>query len=273
MAYVETRDGTRLFYHDWGQGHPVILIHGWPLNADMWEYQQVFLAEQGFRTIAYDRRGFGRSDKPWTGYDYDTFADDLADLINALDLHNATLVGFSMGGGEVARYLSRHGSARISKAALIAAVTPFLLRTDDHPEGIDGAAFDQMINSIRSDRASFMAGFGRIFFGAGLLNFQVTSDVLQWSWGLAMQASPKATLDCVRAFSATDFRADMHHFTMPTLIVHGDADATVPPDITAHSAASIIPNAMLKEYEGEPHGLYFTARDRLNSDLLAFLSA
>ncbi|WP_072563431.1 alpha/beta fold hydrolase [Granulibacter bethesdensis] len=273
MAYVKTRDGTQLFYHDWGHGRPVILIHGWPLNADMWEYQQVFLAEHGFRTIAYDRRGFGRSDKPWTGYDYNTLADDLADMINTLDLHDAALVGFSMGGGEVARYLSRHGTDRIGKAALVAAVTPFLLRTEDHPEGVDGAAFDQMINSIRSDRASFMAGFGRIFFGAGLLNFQVTSDILQWSWGLAMQASPKATLDCVRAFSATDFRADMSHFTMPTLIVHGDADATVPPDITAHEAARLIPHATLKEYEGEPHGLYFTARDRLNSDLIAFLSA
>ncbi|HEV2674389.1 MAG TPA: alpha/beta hydrolase [Aliidongia sp.] len=271
MPFIETDDETTLFYNDWGVGKPVVLIHGWPLNADMWEYQATFLAEQGFRVIAYDRRGFGRSDQPWNGYDYDTLADDLAAILEELALDDVTLVGFSMGGGEVARYLARHGAARVSKAALISAVTPLLVKRPDHEDGVDIGVFDKMIAGLREDRPSFLAGFGKQFFGAGLLNLSISSEVLAWAQGMAMQGSPKATLDCVRAFSETDFRADMAAFTMPTLIVHGDADATVPIDVAGRAAARLIPTAVLKEYEGAAHGLFFTEKDRLNADLLAFI--
>ena len=271
MPYFEAKDGTQLYYNDWGTGKPVVLIHGWPLNSDSWEYQSVFLASQGLRVIAYDRRGFGKSAQPWSGYDYDTLADDLAALLDKLDLHDATLVGFSMGGGEVARYLARHGAARVSKAVLLAAVTPFLLKTDDHPEGVDRSVFDQMIDGLQKDRPGFLATFGKQFFGAGMLNFSVSSEILQWASMMALHASPKATLDCVRAFSETDFRADLRAITVPTLIIHGDADATVPIDVAGRAAAALIPNAEFKEYGGAPHALFYTERDRLNEDLLAFI--
>jgi len=270
MPFIETADRTSLFYNDWGTGRPVVLIHGWPLHSDMWEYQSVFLASHGLRVIAYDRRGFGRSSQPWSGYDYDTMADDLKTILDTLDLTDVTLVGFSMGGGEVARYMRRHGGARVSKAALVSAVTPYLLRTEDNPDGVDGSVFDQMIDGLRRDRPNFLATFGKQFFGAGLLNFTVTSEILQWSLMMAMAGSPKATLDCVRAFSETDFRADMAAFRVPTLIIHGDSDATVPVGKSARVAASMISRAELKEYEGAPHGLFFTEKDRLNRDLLAF---
>lgn len=271
MPFIETDDETTLFYNDWGVGKPVVLIHGWPLNADMWEYQATFLAEQGFRVIAYDRRGFGRSDQPWHGYDYDTLSDDLAAVLEELALDDVTLVGFSMGGGEVARYLSRHGTGRVSKAALISSVTPMLIKTANHEDGVDPGVFDQMIAGLRDDRPNFLADFGKQFLGAGMLNFKVTSEILTWVQGMALQGSPKATLDCVRAFSETDFRPDMAAFTVPTLIVHGDADATVPIDIAGRAAARLIPHAVLKEYEGAPHGLFFTAKDQLNADLLSFI--
>lgn len=271
MPFIETKDGTSLFYNDWGSGKPVVLIHGWPLNADMWEYQSTFLADEGLRCIAYDRRGFGRSSQPWSGYDYDTFADDLAIILERLDLRDVTLVGFSMGGGEVARYLSRHGSERISKAVLLAAVTPFLLKTEDHQDGVDAAVFDEIVNGLKADRPSFLAAFGKKFFGAGLLNFKVTDEILGWAQGMALQASPKGTLDCVRAFSTTDFRADMKAFTVPTLVIHGDDDATVPIGISGRTAAAMIQGAQLIEYKSAPHGLFFTDKDRLNQDLLSFI--
>ncbi len=271
MPYVQARDGTRLFYKDWGSGRPVVFIHGWPLNADMWEYQLPFLASHGLRCVSYDRRGFGRSEQPWDGYDYDTFADDLAALIDGLDLRDVTLVGFSMGGGEVARYLTRHGTGRVSKAVLLGAVTPYLLKTADNPQGADKAVFDGIVAGLNKDRPHFLAGFGKTFFGAGLLNFSVSSEILDWSLGLALQASPKATIDCVRAFGGTDFRPDMRSFTVPTLIIHGDADATVPVDPTGRAAAKAIPHAIYKEYAGAPHALFFTEKDRLNEDLLAFI--
>ena len=271
MPTLQARDGTSLFYNDWGTGTPVVLIHGWPLNADMWEYQATTLAENGLRVVSYDRRGFGRSDQPWSGYDYDTLADDLAALMDHLDLKGAVLVGFSMGGGEVARYLSRHGAGRVAKAVLVSCVTPFLLKTPDHPEGVERDVFDQMIDGLRTDRPGFLTTFGRKFFGAGLLNFTVTEPILEWSRALALQASPKATLDCVRAFSETDFRADMKAFTMPTLVIHGDADATVPADVAGRAAAEAIPGAELLIYPGAPHALFFTEKDRLNADLLEFI--
>ncbi|GAV35267.1 aryl esterase [Roseomonas sp. TAS13] len=273
MSFIEARDGTPLFYKDWGAGKPVVLIHGWPVNADMWEYQAPFLAENGCRVIAYDRRGFGRSGQPWSGYDYDTMADDLAAILDALDLRDATLVGFSMGGGEVARYLSRHGgSGRVSKAVLVAAVTPFLLRTEDNPEGVDRSVFDDMVVNLQADRPAFLASFGKQFFGAGLLSFSISSELLQWTGNLALMASPKATLDCVRAFSETDFRADLPQIRVPVLVIHGDADNTVPIDAAGRHAAAMIPGARLVEYPGAPHGLFFTEKDRLNQDLLRFIS-
>jgi pimeloyl-ACP methyl ester carboxylesterase len=271
MAFVDTQDGVKLFYNDWGSGPVVILIHGWPLNGDMWEYQARVLAGQGFRVIAYDRRGFGKSDQPWSGYDYDTLADDLHALITKLDLHSVSLVGFSMGGGEVARYLGRHGSTRVAKACLISAVTPFLLQSDDNPDGIDQSVFDGMVASLEKDRPAFLAPFAKTFFGAGLLNFSVSSELLQASLVQAMMASPKATIDCVRAFSQTDFRQDMHAFTVPTLIIHGTSDATVPLAASGQRAHGMVPTAKFLAYDGEPHGLHFTAKDRLNQDLFDFL--
>jgi pimeloyl-ACP methyl ester carboxylesterase len=272
MPFAKAPDGTEIFFKDWGSGRPVVLIHGWPLNADMWEYQAPVLASAGLRVISYDRRGFGRSGQPWSGYNYDTLADDLAAVMDHLDLRDATLVGFSMGGGEVARYLSRHGAAgRVSKAVLVSAVTPFLLRTADNPDGVDRSVFDGMIEGLQKDRPNFLATFGKQFFGAGLLTFSISSELLQWASMLALQASPKATMDCVRAFSETDFRADLARIAVPTLVIHGEGDATVPIGVSGCRAAQMIPGARLVEYAGAPHGLFFTEKDRLNQDLLAFI--
>jgi non-heme chloroperoxidase len=271
MPMIEAADGTPLYVQDWGAGLPVVLIHGWPLNADMWEYQAGFLVEHGFRVVSYDRRGFGRSGKPWSGYDYDTLAADLHAIVEALDLKDAALVGFSMGGGEVARYLARYGAARISHAALIAAVTPFLLQTADHPDGVPPSVFDDFIAQIEADRPHFLTAFGKNFFGAGLITSPVSPEILQWASMLALQAAPHATTACVRAFSATDFRADMAAFTMKTLIVHGDADGTVPIQVAGAAAAKLVPHARFLTYPGAPHALVVTEKDRFNADLLAFL--
>jgi pimeloyl-ACP methyl ester carboxylesterase len=272
MPFITTPDGTNLFYNDWGSGRPIVLIHGWPLDGDMWEYQTPDLVEAGFRVIAYDRRGFGRSDQPATGYDYDTLASDLKALIDRLDLKDVTLVGFSMGGGEVARYLSRYGADRIRSAVLIGAVTPFLLKTDDNPDGVPAATFGDMIEGLKADRPAFLASFAKTFYGAGMLNFQVSAQLLAWSSEVAMLASPIATLACVKAFSETDFRPDMKAFTVPTMIIHGSADATVPIAVSAEKAAEMIPGAVYKIYEDAPHGLFFTDKHRLNPDLIAFLT-
>ena len=273
MPFIETNDKTSLFYNDWGSGKPVVLIHGWPLDSDMWEYQSVFLASQGLRVISYDRRGFGRSSQPWSGYDYDILADDLKAVLDELELSDVTLVGFSMGGGEVARYMSRHGGARVAKAVLISAVTPYLLQTTDNPDGVDRGTFDQMVDGLQKDRPNFLATFGKKFLGAGLLNFTVTNEIQQWMLMMALLGSPKATIDCVRAFSETDFRQDMAAFHVPTLVIHGDSDVTVPLEKSGQVAASMISSAQLKVYAGAPHGLFFTEKDRLNQDLLAFINA
>ncbi len=271
MPFIEAADKTQLSYKDWGSGLPVVLIHGWPLDSDMWEYQSVFLAANGLRVIAYDRRGFGQSGQPWAGYDYDTMADDLKAVLDQLDLHDVTLVGFSMGGGEVARYMASHAGARVARTVLISAVTPYLLQADDNPDGVPRSTFDQMVDGLQKDRPNFLATFGKQFFGAGLLNFTVTSEILQWSLMMAMRGSPKATLDCVRAFSETDFRQDMTAIRVPTLVIHGGSDATVPADKSGERAAAMIPGAVLKTYAGAPHALFFTEKDRLNQDLLAFI--
>jgi non-heme chloroperoxidase len=271
MPYVDARDGTEIFYNDWGTGKPVVLIHGWPLDSRMWEYQAPVLAASGLRVVSYDRRGFGKSGQPWAGYDYDTMADDLHALMEKLDLKGATLVGFSMGGGEIARYLSRHGAGRVAKTVLLSAVTPFLLKTADHADGVEQSVFDKMLDGLATDRPNFLGGFGKQFFGAGLLNFTVTTEILEWTLWMAMTASPKATTDCVRAFSATDFRPDMRAFTMPTLVIHGTSDHTVPIDVAGRATAAMIPGARLLEYEGAAHATFFTEKDRLNKDLLAFI--
>ena len=269
MPMIETDDGTALYLKEWGDGPAVILIHGWPLSADSWDDQAMAIAEHGYRVIAYDRRGYGRSDQPWEGYDYDTLADDLAAVIEACDAENPALVGFSMGGGEIARYLTRHGGAR--QVALISSVLPFLLQTPDHPEGAPQAVFDEITDGLEKDRAAFLKGFFNDFYGVGLLSKPVSDEQLEWSRQIALQAGLKGTLDCVTAFSSTDFRPDLASFTMPTLIIHGTADKTVPIDITARAAAKAIPHAVLIEYDGAPHGLLATHKNEITSDLIAFL--
>lgn len=271
MPFIKAKDGTQLYYKDWGQGRPIVLIHGWPLDADMWEVQALALASNGFRVISYDRRGFGRSDQPWTGYDYDTMSDDLAAIIAGLALKNSAVVGYSMGGGEIARYMSRHGGRDVSKAVLVSSICPFLLKTPDHPNGAPKELFDGMVQGLEHDRPNFLQDFFKKVFGVGLLSSPVSSAALQWTLNLAMLASPKATIDCVRAFGETDLRADMAAFKLSTLIIHGDSDETVPLDISSKMAAQMIAGAQLKVYEGAPHGLPITHAQRLSEDLLAFL--
>ena len=273
MPFIKTQDGTNIFYREFGQGRPVILIHGWPLNGDMWEYQVPALVAGGNRVITYDRRGFGQSDQPWTGYDYDTFADDLAALIDGLDLRDVSRVGFSMGGGEIARYIGRHGTARLSRAVLVSAVTPYMLKTADNPDGVDRPIFDEIIEGLNEDRPHFLAGFGKSFFGVGLISQPVSQEILDWAQVHALKASPKGTIDCVRAFSETDFRADLAKFDIPTLVIHGDDDQAVPIDSSGRLAAKLIRGAVLKEYSGAPHGLFITDKDQLAADLATFVGS
>lgn len=272
MPFIKTKDScpVKLFYQDLGQGKPVIFIHGWPSTHQMWEYQLGELPHF-FRCIAYDRRGFGQSDKPWTGYDYDTFAEDLKTIIDTLDLTEVTLVGFSMGGGEVVRYLANYGSAKISKAVLVSAVTPFMLKAPGNDDGAPKAMFDDMVAKISEDRPKFLTSFGKDFFGVGTLSHPVSDEMLHWARGLTMQATQRSTIECVRAFSETDFRKDCGAIDIPTLLIHGDADKTVPIDISARKAVELIPDARLVVYEGAPHGLFITEKERLNRDLVNFI--
>ena len=271
MPHVSTQDGTKLYFKDWGKGRPVIMAHGWPLSADSFDDLSMAIADAGMRAISYDRRGFGRSDQPWTGYDYDTLADDLATVIEQTGAHDATLLGFSMGGGDVARYLSRHRGKDVAQAVLVSSVLPYMLKSDDNPEGVDPAVFDQMSQAIKADRAKFWPGFFKDFFGIGLLNHVVSSEVVDWACATSMQAGLKPTLACAQAFATTDFRADLAAFTMPTLIIHGTEDKTVPIDASGRRAAKGIEHATWVEYEGAPHGLFASHKDRLIADVLAFL--
>ncbi len=273
MPTIKTRDGTDLYVKDWGAGRPVVLLHGWPLNADMWDAQAMALAEAGFRAIAYDRRGFGRSGQPWNGYDYDTLSDDLADVMAATGATaDATIVGFSMGGGEVARYMSRHGGKGVVGAALVASVVPYLLQTPDNPDGAPQAVFDQIAAGIKADREHFFRKtFMPQFFGVGWVTSPVSDEVIHGATRTAMQGGLRPTLACMQAFSHTDFRPDLASFSVPTLIIHGTGDKTVPIDVSARAAAKGIATSQLVEYDGEPHGLNVTASDRLTKDLLTFL--
>ena len=270
MPFVETKDGTAIFYRDLGTGRPVVLIHGWPLSGDMWDKQATYLAEHGMRVIAYDRRGFGRSDQPWTGYDYDVLASDVNDLLETLDVRGATLVGFSMGGGEVVRYLSRYGTGRVSKAVLVSAVTPYLTKTEGNPEGLDPTIFAGIEKQIRADRMAFFNDFGPKFYGRTMVKHTVSEPVLEWTQAMQYTGSQRSILATATAWSSTDFREEMKAITIPVLVIHGTNDGTVPIDNSGRRSAKLLPNATLSEYEGEPHGLFLTAADRLSEEILQF---
>ncbi len=271
MSHVTTADQTQLYVKDWGSGRPVRLMSGWPLSSDSWDDQAMAIANAGHRAIAYDRRGFGRSTQPWSGYDYVTRADDLAAVIEQTGARDATLVGFSMAGGEVARYLSRHNGKSVVQAALVSSVVPFMLKTNDNPDGTEQSVFDEMAQGMQDDRAQFFAGFFKDFFGVSLVSHPVSSQLLDWARGVALQASLKATLECAKSFSGTDFRPDLAAFKVPTLIIHGTDDKTVPINAAGRAAAKGISQATLVEYDGAPHGLFATDKARLTKDLLDFL--
>lgn len=277
MNFIQTStDSTgkpvHINYSDFGTGKPVILISGWPLSKEMWEYQLNALVNSGHRVIAYDRRGFGRSSQPWDGYDYNTLSDDLKALIDQLELEDVTLVGFSMGGGEVVRYFSRHGGVGVSKVVLISAITPYMLKTDSNPDGVPEDVLDAKRNELAEDRIGFLDEFGQTFFGVTLINSPISKPLLEYYRSLCAVASPRATSECVKAFSSTDFRSEMKSINVPTLIIHGDEDKTVPIDATGKQSAKSIPNNTLIVYEGAPHGLFYTEREKLNADLVKFLT-
>lgn len=272
MSTLKTADGTTLYFKDWGTGKPVLFSHGWPLDGDMWDSQLNFLAERGYRVIAFDRRGFGRSDQPWTGYDYDTFASDINDLITSLDLQDVTLVGFSMGGGDVARYIGRYGSSRVAGLVLLGAVTPIFGQAEDYLQGVDHSVFDGIKEGLRKDRAQFISDFAAPFYGTNA-GQTVSEGVLTQTLNIALLASLKSTLDCVTAFSQTDFRPDMAKIDVPTLVIHGSNDQIVPFETTGKVAAEMIAGAELKVYDNAPHGFAVTHQDQLNEDLLTFLKS
>jgi non-heme chloroperoxidase len=271
MPTITTRDGHEIYYKDWGKGPVVTFSHGWPLNADAWDAQLLFLAQNGFRVIAHDRRGHGRSAQTDTRNDMDGYADDLAALFEALDLHNATLVGHSTGGGEVARYIGRHGTSRVAKAALIAAVPPIMLQTSANPEGLPIDVFDGLRKDIVRNRAQFYKNLAQLFYGANRPGAQVSQGILDQFWLWSMQAGLKNAYDCIEAFSETDFTADLKKFDVPTLVLHGEDDQIVPVKDSAHKSAKLIKGAQEIYYPGAPHGLMSTHADRFNADLLAFL--
>lgn len=277
MKFIEFTDNknkedVRLAYSDYGSGRPVILIHGWPLSREMWEYQLEDIVNAGYRVIKYDRRGFGKSSKPWYGYDYNTLAADLNEIIKQLELRDAVLVGFSMGGGEVVRYLKLYGSGRINRIVLISSVLPYLLKTKDNPEGVDASVFEQIMTELKKDRIAFLEDFGKKFFGVGMLSHPVSTPLLEYYRMLASFASGRSTQQCAVSFAETDFREDVATIDVPTLVIHGDADKTVPIDASSDRTAKMIADCRYIVYENAPHGLFYTERERLNRDLIQFIS-
>ncbi len=270
MPTITIKDGAQIYYKDWGAGKPVVFSHGWPLNADAFEDQMLFLAERGYRCIAHDRRGHGRSSQPWNGNEMDTYADDLAALVEALDLKNAIHVGHSTGGGEVARYIGRHGTKRVAKAVLIGAVPPLMLKTAANPGGLPIEAFDQIRAGVLADRSQFFKDLSVPFYGANRPGAKVSQGLRDSFWLQGMQAGLKAAFDCIKAFSETDFTKDLKKFDVPTLILHGDDDQIVPIAAAGLMSAKIVKNATLKVYPGFPHGMCTTNADQINADLLAF---
>jgi non-heme chloroperoxidase len=270
---ITTKDGTRIFYKDWGTGQPVVFSHGWPLNADDWDDQLVFVASHGYRAIAHDRRGHGRSSQPWDGNDMDTYADDLATLIDTLDLHDAVLVGHSTGGGEVTRYIGRHGTSRVAKALLVGAVPPLMLKTAANPGGLPIEAFDQIRAGVTADRSQFYKDLSAPFYGANRPGSKVSQGIRDAFWLWSMQVGLKGALDCIKAFSETDLTEDLKKFNIPTLIIHGDDDQIVPIGDSALLSSKIVKGATLKIYPGAPHGLTSTHKDQFNADLLSFLKS
>jgi non-heme chloroperoxidase len=275
MATITTRDGTEIFYKDWGSGQPVVFSHGWPLNADAWDDQAMLVAANGYRAIAHDRRGHGRSSQPWTGHDLDTYADDLALLIETLDLGEVMLVGHSTGGGEVTRYVGRHGSDRVAKLVLLGAITPLMLKTDTNPNGTPIEAFDGIRAGVASDRSQFYQDLSEPFYGANRPGNQVSQGMRDSFWLWSMQVGLKGAYDCIKAFSETDLTEDLQRVDVPTLIVHGDDDQIVPIKASALRAAELVKDATLKVYPGAPHGLAQVApyKDQFSTDLLDFLNA
>jgi non-heme chloroperoxidase len=273
MATVTTKDGTQIYYKDWGTGQPVVFSHGWPLSADAWEDQMIFLAERGYRCIAHDRRGHGRSSQPWDGNEMNTYADDLATLVESLDLQNAIHVGHSTGGGEVARYIGRHGTKRVAKAVLIGAVPPLMLKTEANPGGLPITAFDEIRAGVLADRSQFFKDLSAPFFGANRPGAKVSQGLRDSFWLQGMVAGHKAVFDCIKAFSETDFTEDLKKFDVPTLILHGDDDQIVPFADSAPLSAKLVKGSELKVYPGAPHGMCSTLKDQVNNELLTFFKS
>jgi pimeloyl-ACP methyl ester carboxylesterase len=275
MPYAKAKDGCMLYYKDWGRGDPIVLLHGWPLSSDTWDDAAIKLVEAGHRCIMPDRRGFGRSDQPWDGHDYDTYADDVAAVLEDAGITEpVSLVGFSMGGGEVARFLTKQGKGRVKKAVLVSSVVPYMLKTDDNPNGVPQSTFDTMTEKMKEDRAGFFQSFFKDFFGVGFVSQPVSDGVLMNAWRQAMMAGLRPTLAAAKAFTTTDFRPDLQSFDgVPTLCIHGTADKTVPIDTSGREVEKAVPGAQLIEYDGSAHGLFATDKQRLTDDLLEFLGS
>ena len=273
MSVITTKDGTSIYYKDWGSGQPIVFSHGWPLSADAWEDQMLFFADRGYRCIAHDRRGHGRSSQPWNGNDMDTYADDLATLVEAVDLHDALHVGHSTGGGEVARYIGRHGTGRVAKAALIAAIPPLMLKTSANPGGLPIEVFDGIRAGVLADRSQLFKDLSVPFYGANRPGSTVSQGLRDSFWLQGMQAGFKAVYDCIKAFSETDHTQDLKRIDVPTLVLHGKDDQIVPIGASALLSAKLIRNARLKVYDDAPHGMCSTHKDQVNAELLAFFKA